>query len=130
MKRIEWLLNNAFIGLGVGSVASTVSIAVMNGMDDTIRQVLVWLAASAVFGIISGIMCMDFANLPVRTVIHFALCFLLAVTVGDFLDYSTGWFAGAKAMLPAFLLIYMVIYISVYSVRIVQTRRLNQRLKG
>ena len=71
MKRLEGFLTYLFTGIGIGAVVCTVSLAVMGGMDGTLKQILVWLAASALFTVISHIMCMDFGNLLIRTVIHF-----------------------------------------------------------
>lgn len=130
MKRLEGIIVTIFAGIGAGAIASTVTIAAMGGMNDTIRQVLVWLAASALFTVISQIMCMDFGNLLVRTAIHFCLCFLLAVTVGSFLHYAADWLSCAKEMLPAFLIIYVVIYIGVFFMHLVETKELNRKLNA
>ena len=49
MKRLEGFLTYLFTGIGIGAVVCTVSLAVMCGMDGTLKQILVWLAASALF---------------------------------------------------------------------------------
>ena len=128
MKRLEGFLTYLFTGIGIGAVVCTVSLAVMGGMDGTLKQILAWLAASALFTVISHIMCMDFGNLLIRTVIHFCLCFALAVTVGTFLNYSASWISSARVMLPAFLVIYVIIYVGTFLVRLAETKELNKKL--
>lgn len=128
MKRLEGFLTYLFTGIGIGTVVCTVSMAVMGGVDGTLRQILAWVAASALFTVISQIMCMDFGNLLIRTVIHFCLCFTLAVTVGTFLNYSSDWLSSARVMLPAFLIIYVIIYVGMFLVRMAETKELNKKL--
>ena len=43
MKRLEGFLTYLFTGIGIGAVVCTVSLAVMGGMDGTLKQILVWL---------------------------------------------------------------------------------------
>ena len=118
MKRLEGFLTYLFTGIGIGAVVCTVSLAVMGGMDGTLKQILAWLAASALFTVISQIMCMDFGHLLIRTIIHFCLCFTLAVTVGTFLNYSVSWISSARVMLPAFLVIYVINNVMTFIVRL------------
>lgn len=129
MKRFEEFLISIFTGIGIGAVVCTVTMAAMGGMDATLKQVLVWVAASALFVVISQIMCMDFGNLLIRTVIHFCLCFTLAATVGTFLHYSSDWISSARVMLPAFIIIYVIIYVAIFLVRLAETKELNKKLK-
>lgn len=130
MKRLEGIIVYLLTGIGIGAIVSTGTIAIMGGMDDTLRQVIVWLAASAAFTLISQIMYRDFANLLVRTVIHFCLCFLLAVTVGSLLHYASSWLICAREMLLPFLVIYVIIYIGVYFVSLAETKELNRKLNA
>ena len=109
MKRLEEVFTYLFTGIGIGAVVCTVSMAAMGGMNETLKQVLAWLAASALFAVFSKIMCMDFGSLLIRTMIHFCLCFTLAVTVGTFLNYSSGWISSARVMLPAFFISYVIL---------------------
>lgn len=130
MKRLGEFFTTLFTGIGIGAVVSSVSMAIMGEMDGTLRQVLVWLAASAVFTVITQVMRMEFGNLLIRTVIHFSLCFILAVSVGSYLGYSADWISSARVMLPGFLVIYVIIYTAVFMVRLAEMKELNKRLKA
>ena len=130
MEKLKTAFLYAGLGIAVGSVTSTVSIACMNGIDSTMKQVLVWQAVSALFGLASWLICADFWNLLVRTVIHFVLCFTIAVTTGTFLGYSGSWISSARDMFPAFLLIYVVIYAVMFWVTMNKVKKMNQKLQG
>ena len=97
MKRFEEFLISIFTGIGIGAVVCTVTMAAMGGMDATLKQVLVWVAASA--------------------------------TVGTFLHYSSDWISSARVMLPAFIIIYVIIYVAIFLVRLAETKELNKKLK-
>lgn len=130
MKRLEEVLTYLFTGIGIGAVMCTVSMAAMGGMNETLKQVLAWLAASALFAVFSKIICMDFGSLLIRSIIHFCLCFILAVTVGTYLNYSSDWISSARVMLPVFFIIYVIIYVGMFMVRLAETKELNKKLNG
>lgn len=130
MEIIKKAVVYAGIGIAIGSVASTVSMACIGGVDGTLKQVLVWQVVSAFFGLATWIMYADFGNLLIRTILHFVLCFVIAVTTGTVLEYYGGWFQCAIGMFLPFILIYMVIYAVIFGVTSVEVKRMNQKLKN
>ena len=50
------------------------------------------------------------------------------MTVGTFLNYSASWISSARVMLPAFLVIYVTIYVGTFLVRLAETKELNKKL--
>ena len=107
------IIQAALTGMGIGFIATTVSVIAISGMDGVGRELLVWLAASAIFGVISALVFYTPNNLtlPAAIAIHFAGCITVAVTAVTLCGYFTSVREVITGFLPVFLVIYAVIYL-------------------
>ena len=109
------VLEHVGVGLAIGAVASTACMALLGGLDGTLIQVMAWLAASALMGIVSLIYDIEALSLPLAIGLHAALCFGISLGTGYLLGY--GEYFGprfALLMLPCFLLIYLVVSLCIW----------------
>lgn len=74
-------LRNVFLTIGLGTLIFVPMLIIDNGLDDSMKSVLIWLGASILYG-------MSFSILELKTIfripLHFAACFAItfAVRVG------------------------------------------------
>ncbi len=92
-------------GIGIGIPITLTCIISLGGFNDTIKEILVWTAASALFGIMSVVTFgNDRMNFVLATVIHCAGCF--GITVGT---CAINGYAG-KGSFGYLLLIFVIVY--------------------
>lgn len=96
-------------GLAIGFVATAVSMTLVSGLNAMTEQILVWMAASALFGLVTLIFQNDRISLPVATLIHFAVCASVAIGAGALLGYADNLWDLIAGMAPVFLAIYLLI---------------------
>ncbi len=116
-------------GLSIGAVVSTLLLILLQGMDGTLLQVLVWLCASAAYGLISLIFETERLNFLTATIIHFVLCASVTIGAGAFLRYSESFWGLAKGILPTFLIVYAIIYTCSYFGTRANARKINEKLQ-
>lgn len=126
MKKV---LHYIVIGLGIGSVVSTGCIALMDGMDSTLVQVFGWLAASALFGLVSLVYEIERIALPAQIGVHLLLCFGITLTTAWLLGYMESLWALAVGILPSFFVIYVVITAVALGSSAYTARKINEKLK-
>lgn len=103
------------VGLAVGSVTSTACMALMGALDGTLVQVMAWLGASALCGVLSMIYDIESMPLPLAIGLHAALCFGVALGTSYLLGYGKHFGPGlAMQMLPVFIVIYLGISLSIW----------------
>lgn len=103
------------VGLAVGSVISTACMALMGALDGTLVQVMAWLGASALYGVVSMIYDIESIPLPFAIGLHAALCF--GITLGTsyllgYEEYFGPWFA--LQLLPVFIIIYLAVSLGIW----------------
>ena len=101
-------------GLAIGFVATAISMVVIQGVNDVTKQILVWMAASAIFGLVSMIFMNDRISLPLATLIHFVVCASVAIGAGVLLGYADNLWSLIAGMTPVFLVIYLVVSVVIY----------------
>lgn len=126
MKKV---LTYACVGLAVGSVISTVCIALMSGFDSTIVQVLAWLAASVLYGLVSLVYESDRLPLPAQIGVHLLLCYGVTLATAGGLGYADSLGMLVAATLPSFLIIYVVITAVALLSSAHTARQINEKLR-
>lgn len=116
-------------GLAIGFVATAISMMVIQGVNDVTKQILVWMAASAIFGLVSMIFMNDRISLPLATLIHFVVCASVAIGAGALLGYADSLWSLIAGVMPVFLVIYLVVSVVIYLSIWLNARALNRRLK-
>ncbi len=99
-------------GIGIGMPITVLCMTLIGGWNDAVKEVLVWLVASALFGVLSLIFNSNRMNLIVSTVIHCVGCLAVTCTACTLNGYSDNFFEMLLAILPVFVIVYAVIYTS------------------
>ena len=128
MKMKHSMLHIA-VGLGIGSVVSTVGIALMEGVDGTLFQVFAWLFASALYGAVSLIYDTDFWPLPLQIAVHLALCLFITLITAWKLGYAEHFGILALRIMPSFLIIYFAVSVILFAADHRRARQINEKLR-
>ena len=110
--KIKNTLLACITGIGIGMPVTILCMALIGGWNDAVKEILVWLVASALFGVLSLIFNSDRMNLIVATVIHCTGCLAVTCTACTINEYSNNFFEMLLAILPVFVIVYAVIYTS------------------
>ena len=126
--KIKNTLIACITGIGVGMPISILCISLLGGWDDTVKEIFVWLTASAVFGVLSLIFNIEKLNLITSTILHCFGC--LAVTCGacTINGYSDNFFEIFISVLPVFAVVYIVIYTLAMVSAKMQAKKINASL--
>ncbi len=109
------VLEHTGTGLAIGAVASTACLALLRGLDGTLIQIIAWLAASVLFGLVSLIYDIEALPLPLALGLHALLCLGIALGTCYLLGYASLFGPGfALMMLPVFLLVYLAISLGIW----------------
>ena len=126
---IKKIVSYAILGMGIGSPIFTACLGPGGNDSAGLRDTTAWLAASAVYGMLSLIYEADGLKLPVKVGLHALLCGLISLAVGRFLGYGESLGTLFLGMAPVFILIYGLIWGAMYAADRRRARKLNERLK-
>jgi uncharacterized membrane protein len=124
------LVMSALIGMGFGFPVTLLCMGIFGGFNPVVREFLIWMTASALYGILSGVL-FDYKNdLPLIAAIgiHFLGC--VAITVGAAL--ICGYVSSVAGVIPVlipFVAIYVVIYGICFLAMKNNEKQINQALK-
>jgi len=110
---------NSFIisiltGIGIGIPVTLICIISLGGFNDTIKEILVWTVASALFGVLSVLTFgNERMNFILSTVLHCAGCFGITVATCAINGY------GDKSSFGVLLLIFVIVYGTLYGVNLI-----------
>ena len=104
-------LRNVFLTVGLGTLIFVPMLIIDNGLNDSMKSVLIWLGASILYG-------MSFSILELKTIfripLHFAACFAITFAVRIGYAYFTNGEVHLKKLfivtLPVFIIIYVLLY--------------------
>lgn len=125
LSLVEFLIT----GIGIGIPIALTCITLMGGYNDTILGIIIWAVASALMGLVSGLI-FHFGkfNLPVSTVLHCVCCLAIAVGASTLCGYGDNFFSILIGILPVFVIVYAVLYsISIITMKI-QAKKVNEEL--
>lgn len=128
MKDNSWL---AFVirGLGIGFPVTLLCMTLIGGYNDVIREFLIWMIASALFGLISGLVFLKSNfSLPVATAVHGVCCLLVAVAAATIIGYGGNFLQILLAVLPVFAVVYLGIYLAIYLYMKWEEKKINTEL--
>lgn len=97
-------------GIGIGMPVTVLCMTLIGGWNDAVKEILVWLVASALFGLLSLIFNSGKFNLILSTAMHCVGCLAVTCTACTINSYSDNFFDILLAVLPVFAVVYIVIY--------------------
>ena len=129
------ILNHIIVGLGIGFVITTVCFwafgAYETGGLGLMRQMTAWLVASALYGLISMIYDSSI-RFPYSLIIHFVVCavvtFAAVFASGIMVGYTGSWYSVILAVLPVFVVIYIVVGAAVTLACKCEAKKLNEKI--
>jgi len=121
---------NAIIGMGFGFPITLLCMILLGGYNAVMKEFLVWMAASALYGVLSTIMDDKKFDmpLPVSVGLHFFGC--VAITMGAAL--LCGYIGSISDVLPILIpaiIIYFVVYFICFLLMKQNEKQINKALK-
>ncbi len=117
--------------VGLGAMISTAAIAMSMGVTEELRQVIIWMAASAVIGLVSLIYEAESLNDVTATLIHAPLTVATALVAGWIAGYGDGSLGLlVLRMAVPIVVIYAGMHLLMYLLRRMTVRSLNDKLSG
>jgi len=121
---------NAIIGMGFGFPITLLCMILLGGYNVVMKEFLVWMAASALYGVLSTIMDDKKFEmpLPVSVGLHFFGC--VAITMGAAL--LCGYIGSISDVLPILIpaiIIYFVVYFICFLLMKQNEKQINKALK-
>ena len=128
-KNSESLISFALNGTGIGFPVTVLCMALIGGYNQATRELLIWMGASALFGVTSGLFFRKQNLKPLTaTVLHFACCLIIASGAGWLCGYADSFLGLLGAMLPVFVLVYAVVYLAAFFAMKREAARINKTL--
>lgn len=108
--KIKNIILACITGIGIGMPVTVLCMALIGGWNDTVKEILVWLVASALFGVLSLIFNSGKLNLFLSTAIHCVGCLAVTCAACTINGFSDNFFDILLSVLPVFAVVYIVIY--------------------
>ena len=123
-------MQNAIVGMGFGFPITLLCMTLFGGFNDVIAEFLVWMVASALYGILSGVMFYrkDELPLPAALGLHCLGCLLITMGAAVFCGYVTG-VADLLPVLIPFVGIYLLVYLLCICMMKKNEKQINQALQ-
>lgn len=129
-NHVSWM-SYALTGTGIGFPITALCMLLIGGYNGASRELLVWMVASALFGLTSGLFFQKLnLNLITATALHFVCSLLIASTAGWLCGYAESFLELLKGMLPVFVVVYVAVYLSVLFAMKLEADKINKALKA
>ena len=115
-------------GIGIGMPITILCMTLIGGFGPVVKEFLVWLVASALFGVLSLIFNSNKMNLILSTVIHCVGCLGITCAACTINGYSNNFFEMLLAILPVFVVVYVVIYTAALISNKMEAKKLTETL--
>lgn len=127
---IETVFVYIMVAVGFGSIAIAFSLYVNIGMNEILKEIIVWLVASAIIGLVSTVYESERFTDITATMVHAPFTCIVALVCGWILDYGDGSFSLlVLRMLPTIVVLYAMIHLILFLIRRTALRKVNERLK-
>lgn len=130
-KTNESLFSFALTGAGIGFPVTVLCMTLIGGFNQATQELLIWLAASVLFGLVSGLFFRN-QNLKLltATALHFLCCLGIATTAGWLCGYADSFLNLLVAILPVFVAVYLVVYLGVVFAMKQEAKKINKALNA
>jgi hypothetical protein len=117
-------------GTGIGFPVTVLCMTLVGGFNQATRELMIWLLASTLFGLTSGLFYQKLnLNLLAATALHAVCCLGIASTAGWLCGYADSFLELVKAILPVFVLIYTFVYLGVFFSMTREAKQINDSLE-
>ncbi len=117
-------------GTGIGFPITALCMLLIGGYNSATHEILVWMVASALFGLTSGLFFQKLnLNLLTATVLHFACSLVIASGSGWLCGYADSFLELMAGMVPVFVLVYGIVYLCIYLSMKREADRINRALQ-
>lgn len=123
------LWTRARTGLLVGMLVQLILLWSMRDTYGSALEITVWMGASVIYGVASGLFAWERLSLLGATALHFLLSYAVTVTACLVLGYGKTLWACALSCLPLFLILYVLIYLGIAIAVRVQMKKINEKLQ-
>jgi len=129
-NKLYSILTACITGIGIGVPITLVCMTVLGGFNGVVKEFLVWTVASALFGALSLVLFQMPGNLslPAATALHCLGCMLVATSAGAIIGYAESFLSLFLAILPVFLVVYVLLYGGFYLAMKKEAQRINEEL--
>lgn len=129
-NHVSWI-SYALNGTGIGFPITALCMLLIGGYNSAIREILVWMVASALFGLTSGLFFQKLnLKLITATALHFVCSLLIASTAGWLCGYADSFLELLMGMVPVFVLVYVAVYLSVVYAMKREADKINKALEA
>ena len=106
------LFSSILTGLGIGFPVTLLCMTLIGGFNEIIAELLTWMVASALFGIVSHLTFFKSdLSMLLATAIHCVCCLLIVVGACLICGYTDNLLTLFTAILPVFIIVYAIIYL-------------------
>lgn len=125
------LFDYALIGMGFGFPITLLCMLLIGGFNGVVAEFLTWMVASALFGIISGVLNSEKCELklPVAMALHCLLCLAVATAAGAIIGYGDNFLELLRGILPVFVIVYVLVYAVCILLMKREEKKINEALK-
>lgn len=104
-------LLNAIIGMGFGFPITLLCMVIIGGYNEVLQEFIVWMVASALYGLLSSIVFNRQSNLPLWGSIgfHAAGCLTITLAAALLCGYITRFSDVLPVLIPA-IIVYLLVY--------------------
>lgn len=125
------LVSLAMGGISIGFPVTLLCMILIGGYNSVIGEFLAWMIASALFGVVSGVVFGKMnLNLPAATALHCLCCLLIAAAAGTVCGYAGSFLEVLLGILPVFVVVYVLIYGGCIVKMKLEEKKINQALSG
>ncbi len=108
MKKI---LQNIFMTVGLGTIIFVPMLILENGLNDTLKSVLIWIGASVLYGLSFSLWKIKMKR---KIPLHIAICFIITISVRCLYSYFKNGIVNFSSLflvtVPIFIGVYIVLY--------------------
>lgn len=120
----------AVVGMGIGFPITLVCMTLVGGFNDVVAEFLVWMIASALYGVLSGVLFYrkNDLSLPAEMALHCLGCLIVTVAAAAICGYVDSVLTILLGVLPVFVVIYALVYAFCIFLMKENEKQINQAL--
>ena len=124
------VLLSIIVGVGIGSPVTLVCMGLIGGFQPIMKELLVWIVASALYGVISVLIFNNKKDLalPLAMLLHCIGCLIITVAAVVICGYVESILSFALNVLPIFVVVYVVILGVCFVMMKAEEKRINEKL--
>lgn len=129
-KNLFPLVQCTLTGIGIGIPVTLICMTALGGWNEAVLEFAVWAAASALFGLVSGLVfyCGSELSLPAAMVLHCIGCLAIAVGACWLCGYAESVGALLAGILPVFVIVYAAVYGFCFLMMKLNEKQINREL--